>query len=176
VPDGVVDADHDRKIIGNRFPKYNYGINLGAQYKGFDLSILLQGVAGVDNVITGYQSNAFMQGSNPQQWMYDERWTTENPNPNAAYPRLSILGGQEEQFYTSTFVTQNASFLRINNLQLGYKFPTKLVDKLRMQNLRVYASVRNLLTFDHFRTGWDPEMGAGYPPIRVFNFGVNLNF
>lgn len=176
VPDGIVDADHDRRIIGNEFPKYNYGVNLGAQYKGFDLSVLLQGVAGVDKIIDGYQGNAFIQGSNPQQWMYNERWTAENPNPNASYPRLSILGGQEEQFYESTFTMQNAAYLRVNNLQLGYAFPSALVNKLRMTNIRLYASVRNLITFDHFRKGWDPEMGIGYPPVRVFNFGVNLNF
>lgn len=176
VPDGVVDADYDRKIIGNRFPKYSFGLNLGARYQGFDLSVLLQGVAGVYSTIHGFQNNAFYQGSNPQQWMYEGRWTTENPNPNAAYPRLSILGGQEEQFQTSTFIMQDASYLRVNNLQLGYAFPAAIASKLRMTNLRVYASVRNLITFDKYREGWDPEMGAGYPPVKVYNFGVNLNF
>ncbi|HTF20764.1 MAG TPA: SusC/RagA family TonB-linked outer membrane protein, partial [Chryseolinea sp.] len=176
VPDGIVDADYDRKIIGNRFPKYNFGATLNARYKGFDLSVLLQGVAGVNNIITGYQGNAFIQGSNPQQWMYDGRWTEENPDPKAVYPRLSILGGGEEQFYQSTYVMSNASYFRINNLQLGYAVPQTLVDKMKMTSLRFYASVKNLTTFDQYRVGWDPGSGIGYPPVRVYNFGVNLSF
>lgn len=176
VPDGKVDADYDRTIIGNQFPKFNFGLNLGAKYKGLDFSVLFQGVAGVDKIIGGFQGNAFIQGSNPQQWMYEGRWTIDNPNPNAIYPRVAILGGQEEQFQNSTYILQNASYLRINNVQIGYNFPTEIAAKLRMSALRVYATGRNLLTFDSFQKGWDPESGAGYPPIRVFNFGVNLTF
>ena len=176
VPDGFVDADYDRKIIGNRFPKYSFGANLNAKYKGFDFSLLLQGVAGVDNLITGYQGNAFLHGSSPQQWMYEGRWTVENPDPNAAYPRLSILGQEEEQFFNSTYIMKDASFMRVNNVQIGYTFPSALVSKLKMSNLRIYLSAKNLYTFDHFREGWDPEMGRGYPPTRVYNAGINLNF
>jgi hypothetical protein len=108
--------------------------------------------------------------------MYEGRWTEANPDPNAVYPRLSILGQEEEQFFNSTFIVKNAAFLRVNNLQIGYTIPASIVNKLRMTNFRVYASVKNLYTFDHFREGWDPESGRGYPPIRVLNVGVNLNF
>jgi TonB-linked SusC/RagA family outer membrane protein len=93
VPDGKVDADNDRKIIGNTFPKFNYGASINARYKSFDLSVQLQGVAGLKQQIGGYEGNAFQHGTSPQQWMVDSRWTTENPNPNAAYPRFLILGG-----------------------------------------------------------------------------------
>ena len=175
-PDGFVDAEHDRKIIGNEFPKFNFGVSLNANYKGFDFSALLQGVAGVDHIITGYEGNAFLHGSSPQQWMYESRWTEANPNPHAAYPRLSILGEEEEQFFPSTFIMKDASYLRVNNLQVGYTFPSTLIQKLRMSKLRLYVSAKNLYTFDHFREGWDPETGKGYPPIRVYNVGVNLNF
>ena len=121
VPDGIVDATYDRKIIGNRFPKFNFGGTINLGYKGFDLSILLQGVAGANQLVSGFYSNAFFQGSNPQRWMYENRWTEENPDPNAEYPRLSVLGGNEEQFYTSTFRMFNASYLRINNAQIVHK-------------------------------------------------------
>jgi TonB-linked SusC/RagA family outer membrane protein len=176
VPDGIVDADYDRTIIGNTFPRFNYGANLSAQYKNFDVSILLQGVAGVNKIIGGFQGNAFIQGSNPQQWMAEGRWTEQNPDPNAIYPRLSVLSGQEEQFLNSTYIMQNSSFLRINNAQIGYKFPTTLTSRLKLTNFRVYAGVRNVLTFDSFQKGWDPETGVGYPPVRTYNLGVNLNF
>lgn len=176
VPDGIVDATYDRKIIGNRFPKFNFGGTINLGYKGFDLSILLQGVAGANQLVSGFYSNAFFQGSNPQRWMYENRWTEENPDPNAEYPRLSVLGGNEEQFYTSTFRMFNASYLRINNAQLGYSFPDGFLDNIKLSNLRVYISTRNLYTFDNLRVGLDPEMGVGYPPVRLYNLGINLGF
>lgn len=176
VPDGIVDATYDRTIIGNRFPKFNFGGTINMGYKGFDLSILLQGVGGVNQLVSGFYSNAFYQGSNPQRWMYENRWTESNPNPNAEYPRLSVLGGNEEQFYTSTFRMFNASYLRINNAQIGYRFSDSFLENMNLSNLRIYLSVRNLYTFDNLRPGLDPEMGVGYPPVRLLNLGINLGF
>lgn len=175
VPDGKVNADYDRKIIGNQFPKYTYGLTFSPAYKNFDLFINLYGVASVNKILGGFADNAFYQGSNPQEWMMD-RWTKENPNPNAPYPRFLIVGGGEQQFYQSTFVMQDASFLRISNIQLGYTFPKNFVERIRISGLYVYAGVKNPFTFDHFREGWDPEMGSGYPPARYFNAGLNINF
>ena len=176
VPDGKVDADYDRTIIGNTFPKFTYGGNLNAQYKSFDLSVQMSGIAGHQQMIGGYEGHAFYHGSSIQQWMVDNRWTKENPNPNATYPRLLILGGGEQQFYTSTYNIVDASFLRINNVQLGYSIPQVLTNKLGISSLRFYIGVKNLLTFDHFREGWDPELRTGYPPVKYSNIGVNINF
>jgi len=175
-PDGKVDADYDRTIIGNTFPKYTFGGNINAQYKGFDLLIQMNGVAGFQQMIGGYEGNAFHHGSSIQQWMVDNRWTKENPNPKANYPRLLVLGGGEQQFYNSTYNLIDASFLRINNLQIGYKLPAVVTDKLGISFLRLYLGIKNLLTFDHFREGWDPELRTGYPPVRYSNIGVNINF
>jgi TonB-linked SusC/RagA family outer membrane protein len=177
VPDGKVNADYDRKIIGTSFPKYNYGTNMRVSYKGFDISMQLQGVFGLKKMLDNTIGNAFQQGSNPQQWMIDSRWTKENPNPNAAYPRFLMLGGQNEpRQWPSTFMIVNASYMRINNIQLGYSLPKGLVDKLGISNIRLYAGVKNPLTFDHFREGWDPEMEDGYPPVSYSNIGVSVNF
>ncbi len=176
VPDGKVDADYDRKIIGNTFPKFNFGTSLGAQFKGFDLSVQLQGVAGLKQLIGGYEGNAFQHGSGLQQWMVDERWTKENPNPDAKYPRFLVLGGGEQQFWNSTYILMDASYIRINNIQLGYTIPSGFTSKFNVSNLRVYLGVKNLTTFDHFRQGWDPELRTGYPPVRYSSFGVNVNF
>jgi TonB-linked SusC/RagA family outer membrane protein len=176
VPDGKVDADYDRKIIGNTFPKYNYGANLNARYNGFDISVQLQGVAGLNKVITGYEGNAFQHGASPQEWMVNSRWTKENPNPNADYPRFQVLGGGEQQFWNSTFVLLDAAYLRVSNVQLGYTIPKNTVKMLKISNLRFYVGIKNLLTFDNFREGWDPEINSGYPPVRYFNIGINTNF
>lgn len=176
VPDGKVDADYDRSIIGNTFPKYNYGASLNTRYKNFDLLVQLQGIAGFQRIIGGYEGNAFYHGSNIQQWMVDGRWTKENPNPDAEYPRLLVLGGGEQQFTNSTYILMNASYLRVSNLQLGFNFPESVTDKIKISDLRLYVGIKNPWTFDHFREGWDPEMNVGYPPIRYFNMGVNVNF
>jgi hypothetical protein len=175
VPDGKVDAQYDRKVIGNRFPKFNYGGSLNVGYKTFDLSVQVEGVAGVNNIISGYEGNAFNLGSNPQQWMIDGRWTIDNPNPHAAYPRLAILSGSEPQFQPSTFIMRNASYLRINNIQLGYTLPTTFTRRLKVESFRLYVSARNLYNFDHYYRGWDPEITTNYPPVRVLVFGINLN-
>ncbi len=176
VPDNIVNADFDREIIGNQFPKYTYGLTISPRYKNFDLFISMYGVAGVNKILGGFANNAFYWGSNPQQWMVDGRWTEGNPNPDAIYPRFLIVGGGEQQFYNSTYVMQNASFLRISNIQLGCNVPLKLIEKVKMSGLYVYAGVKNPFTIDRFREGWDPEMGAGYPPVRYFNAGLNVNF
>ena len=175
VSDGKVNADYDRKIIGNRFPKYTYGLTFNPSYKGLDLFINLYGVAGLNKILGGFADNAFYQGSNPQEWMMD-RWTKDNPNPKASYPRFLVVGGGEQQFYTSTFVMQNASFLRISNIQLGYSIPKKLLGRIQVSKLHVYINIKNPFIFDHFRVGWDPETGTGYPPARYVGGGINVNF
>jgi TonB-dependent starch-binding outer membrane protein SusC len=176
VPDGKVDADYDRTIIANQFPKYNFGGNLNLRYKGFDLGVQLSGIAGSKKIIGGYEANAFYQGSNIQQWMVDERWSPANPDPNAKYPRLLVLGGNEAQFWNSTYVLQDAAYLRINNIQLAYDVPGSIVKKLKMSSIKFYVGVKDLLTFSHFRVGWDPETVTGYPPTQYYNVGLNVNF
>jgi hypothetical protein len=108
--------------------------------------------------------------------MVDERWTAANPNPNAKYPRLLVLGGGEQQFFNSTYILMDASYMRLNNVQLGYTLPGGLVAKAGISNVRLYVGVKNLFTIDHFREGWDPEQRTGYPPVRYSNIGVNINF
>lgn len=175
VPDGKVDATYDRTYLGNSLPSFNFGLNMSGSYKNIDLMINGYGVARVKSFPQDFYSNAFYQGSNPQTWMRD-RWTKENPNPNAKYPRLLVVGGGEQQFYTSTFTIKNASFFRIKNVQLGYTIPSQLIKKCGMKKIRVYADVNNLLTFDSFQPGLDPEFTTGYPPVREIMAGVNITF
>lgn len=176
VPDGKVDFTYDRKIIGDQMPSYNFGLNLNAQYKNFDFLVSMYGVAGMNTIIGGMEGNAFLYGASPQMWMVKEHWTKDNPNPKAGYPRFLLVTGSEQQFYNSTFNMQNASFLRINDVQVGYSFISSKLKHLGMSNLRIYASVKNLITFDHFKEGWDPEFTTGYPPMRDFMAGINISF
>jgi len=182
VPDGKVDATYDRKVIGCTTPKYSYGATLTADYKGFDFSLLLQGLGGYQEQMGSYMAFAFYNGGNIQRWQADGAWTTANPNPNAVYPK--ITGGVNMSEYpTSTFFMKNASFLRVKNLQVGYTIPKGITKKFKLDNLRIFYSGQNLFSFNHFYTGWDPEMyqntgdSPSFSPITAINtFGVNIRF
>jgi TonB-linked SusC/RagA family outer membrane protein len=182
-PDGKTDATYDRAVIGNTVPKYTYGATITADYKGFDLSILLQGLAGFEKQMGSYMAFAFYNGGQIQRWQADNRWTTSNPNPHALYPKLTTLNMGSGTIATSTYWNRNASFLRMKNLQLGYSFSSNTLERLKINRLRLYVSGQNLFTINKFYKGWDPEMyqatGDGpsfYPITRVYTFGVNVKF
>ena len=185
VPDGVVDAQYDRTVIGQTEPKYTYGALLSANFRNFDFSLQLQGAAGMHRAPEHYAARAFANGSNVQQWMWDNRWTPENPDRDAIYPRFLIHGeGRGEPYaWTSTYWFWDASYLRLKFAQIGYSLPSGLLNAMRLGRLRIYLSGRNLYTLDRFVPGWDPEMevaaaqgGSHYPLARLFTLGVNVDF
>jgi hypothetical protein len=181
--DGVFDASdnvinaQDRVIIGNPFPRYMYGMNLSAGFKGFDLSVMLQGVGKRDVLATGDAIWAFQNAGKIQKW-HQDYWTPENPD--AAYPRL-VATTSHNNFENSDFWVFNASYLRMRNLTFGYTFPDAMMESISVQRLRLYFSGQNLFTIDDMPPGWDPEipnetLGALYPITKVFTFGVDLTF
>jgi TonB-linked SusC/RagA family outer membrane protein len=183
VPDGIVDATSDRKVIGNTVPKYTYGLTITADYKGFDLYVLAQGLGGYEKQLGSYEAYAFYNGGQIQQWQVDNRWTTYNPNPNAQYPKLTSLNMGSGTIMSSTYWNRDASFIRLKNLQVGYTLPASLVQKAKFSKVRIYFSGQNLFSFNHFYKGWDPEMGMStgdgsqfYPLTTVYTFGINANF
>jgi TonB-dependent starch-binding outer membrane protein SusC len=183
VPDGKVDATYDRKVIGSTLPKYSFGATITADYKGFDFSLLLHGLGGFEKQMTSYEAFAFYNDGQIQQWQVDNRWTTENPDRNAKYIKLTNLASSNGSLLTSTYWNRNASFLRVKNLQIGYTLPKSIVQKLKIDNLRVFLSGQNLFTFNHFYKGWDPEMVQDndfspkfYPITSVYTMGVNVKF
>lgn len=182
-PDGKVDATYDRKIIGNSVPKYTYGLTLTASYKGFDVYLLAQGLGGYQKQIGSYAAFAFYNGGQIQQWQADNRWTAANPNPNAAYPKLTALNGGSGTILSSTYWNRDASFVRLKSLQVGYTLPEALTRRAKLSRLRLYFSGQNLFSLNHFYKGWDPEMGMStgdgsqfYPLTRVLTFGLNATF
>ena len=183
VPDGKVDANYDRTVLGSTTPKYYYGLNLTAQYKGFDLSALLQGMGGYKRLIGSYMAYAFYNGGQIQRWQADHCWTQEHPNKWAEYPRLETLNMNNPNLQISDYWTRNASFLRLKTLQIGYTFPKRLVKNLGIENLRIYVSGQNLFSINSFYKGWDPEneIGTGdspnyYPINSIYSFGLNVRF
>lgn len=183
VPDGIVDATYDRKVIGNTVPKYTYGLALTADYKGFDFYILAQGLGGFQKQIGSYAAFAFYNGGQIQRWQVENRWTADNPNPNAEYPKLTSLNMGSGTIMTSTYWNRNASFIRLKNIQVGYTLPASLVKKAGLSKVRVYFGGQNLFSINSFYKGWDPEMsmstGDGsqfYPLTDVYTFGINASF
>jgi len=180
VPDGKVDAIYDRVPLGSQIPKYNYGLNLGLNYKGLDLGVLLQGAAGVDGYLNNYAGWALYQNGNIQRWQYEDRWTVDNPNRDASYPRMEqIPNTGTPNTVTSSFWMTNGNYLRLKNVQVGYTFSSQTIKRWKIDGLRIYLNAENLHTWSKYPEGWDPEVNTGgdyYPILRNFTLGVNLNF
>lgn len=184
VPDNKVDPEYDRSVIGQTAPKYTYGARINAKYHAFDFSVTLDGAAGMRRLLNNMAGRAFANKSNVQQWMWDNRWTEENPDRDALYPRLLTHGGgfNEPYSYISTFWAWDASYLKVRSAQIGYTMPESVTKSLNIQYMRIYLAGRNLLTFDNYFDGWDPELnvqegeGVHYPMSRTYIFGVNVKF
>ena len=171
-------------------PEINYGFGLSAGYKGFDASFFFQGSGRQSFWLDQKRITPFMDGNAGEsdddgltgqnqvlQVIADNYWSENNRNPYAFWPRLSNQTVANNN-QTSTWFMQDATFLRLKSVELGYTFPRDLIKKIKVQNFRVYVSGTNLLCWSKFKL-WDPEMagnGFGYPIQRVFNVGINLGF
>lgn len=174
--DGEVTLEDDRQVIGSHIPRYTYGFRGDVGWKNFDFSFFLQGVGQVDGYLYGSARHAYISESSFPQEIHLDRWTPENTD--ASYPRLSYQQSYNQRL--STFWLEDASYLRLKNIQLGYTLPAQLTERLRISNLRFYVSADNLLTMTDFFYGYDPESpvsdGNFYPQVKTFVFGLNLNF
>ncbi|HEY9262057.1 TonB-dependent receptor [Chitinophaga sp.] len=177
--DGVIDGN-DRVYLGSYFPKVTYGVNLGGGWKGFDVSVFLQGASGVKGFVQGaLLGTAGDKIGRPTSALLD-RWTPENPNGN--FPRLWNNYTQNDAGSNpSSFWVRNASYLRLKNLQVGYTFPTTWLKRAGIQGARVYYSGQNILTFTKFYSWVDPEStnsasGYDYPQVKINTVGINLTF
>ena len=178
--DGVINDD-DRILISGKYPNFEYGLNAGLNWNGFDVSLLTQGVAGTKSFIDYRWGLApFFQGSAPTKDYVAGMWTEENPY-NAKYPKIyfGTLGGTKNT-RTNSYFLQNTSYFRLKNLTVGYTLPKVLTDKIHLQKVRFYFSGDNLLTFTKYE-GLDPERsGDGtltqYPQNRICSIGVDVEF
>ena len=177
--DGVINSD-DRQVLGSSDPKYTYGINLSAEWKGISVSANFQGVAGVSGYLYEAAVGAFEGDSGRPSSIWLDSWSPQNTD--AKYPRVTEGGKGISLPNTvhSSFWEQDASYLRLKNLQVGYSFPKRITNALLLKNLRIYYSGTNLFTSTEFLQGWDPEapMGRGsyYPQVSVHSFGLNITF
>ena len=180
VPDGRITPEYDRTVLGSSIPRYTYSVRGNLGWRGIDFSFVLQGVGKCSGYLEGSARHALQDMAAYPQKVHLERYNVvTNPNPKASYPRLTYNTGFNQNTF-STFWLEDASYLRVKNVQLGYTFPDKWMKKARIDNFRVYASADNLFTFSKFFYAYDPETpvskGGYYPLVKTVVIGVNLTF
>lgn len=180
VPDGRITPEYDRTVLGSSIPRYTYSVRGNLGWRGIDFSFVLQGVGKCSGFLEGSARHALQDMAAYPQKVHLERYNVvTNPNPKASYPRLTYNTGFNQNTF-STFWLEDASYLRVKNVQLGYTFPEKWMKKARIDNFRVYASADNLFTFSKFFYAYDPETpvskGGYYPLVKTVVIGVNLTF
>lgn len=188
--DKVID-DKDRTIIGNPNPKFSYGLNLGLDYKSFDVAAFFYGVAGKDafNMVRSWTD--FSPGQFPGGRSHDalyESWLPDGSRPNAKVPIQEVSSGGAFSSYqnVNSYYIEDASFFRLRNLQIGYTLPVSLISKIKMSKARIYVQATNLFTITKY-TGLDPDFivnddraagidNGAYPTVKQFLIGANINF
>lgn len=183
-------SDEDMTVLGNGFPKLNYGLTLNASYKNWDFSVYAYGVAGAQ--IYSYSamtlSNMFPSdnGTTPNvlKEVAQNAWTADNHSTTT--PRLSFLDLNYNMRGSDEWV-KKGDFLKISNVQFGYTFDRNMLKPLRMESARIYVSVQNLACFSGYNKYGDPEAGQGsvlytgldtgrYPMPRTYAVGLNIQF
>jgi TonB-linked SusC/RagA family outer membrane protein len=183
---GVIN-DNDRKFIGNPHPDFTYGINLNVAYKGFDLSVFMQGVQGnqIINMVKRWV-DFNNQAGNRSLRMLNDSWTPENPD--AVLPILDANDSRSQQ--PSSYFVENGSYLRMKNLTFGYTLPSTVASKIGLSNARIYVQAQNLFTITKY-SGIDPEVTSvgstpgstvlgvdqgNYPNSKMYQVGINFGF
>lgn len=177
--DGKIDGN-DRYVAGNTFPDFTYGFTIGANYKGFNLTSVWQGVHDVSVRLNGNMAMPFNNGAGlTKNWITDS-WTPENPN--ASLPRITTRHQYTAENYSdSDFWLYDASYLRLKNIQISYTFDKKVLEKIKVKQLKVFVNAQNALTFSKMKL-FDPEqdhkqMHIGkYPSVKMFTAGLNVSF
>ena len=183
--DGKITYEQDRTWIGeSSLPDLMFGLNLGAQYKGFDMNVFLQGAAGTEIALSGtYASGvedntsftrAFATNGNTPYYLVEDSWTPENRD--AEFTRLSTEF-RSNNAYASSWWIRDASYVRIKDVQLGYELPDDLLNRFNIERVRIYLSGSNLHTFSALEY-LDPESpnvhNGYYPQQKTYSLGVNI--
>lgn len=192
----TVNNPGDQVVIGNSSPRFQYGINLGVNYAGFDLSIMLQGVGKRDYFNNNQLFYTFMSSDVAFSPIFEgttDYWTpiSTDPNdpnymvaanPNAKLPRIwgsstQSVANSGSNRRNNDHMLSSSAYMRIKNVTLSYSFPKQWLNKIMVKQLRVFLSAENLATFTSLPSGIDPEtLSWGYPLYRTISFGANISF
>ena len=186
---GTID-DNDRVILGNGLPSFNYGLNISATYKNWDMSIYTYGVLGMDILSYSKMRYSIMNPSD-DSWTpallkdsYKNMWSESNPNGELA--RLTRLDNNKNSRISDAWV-ENGNFFKISNIQIGYTVPKEWLRTLGVTSVRAYLAVQNLCTISPYNKYGDPEVGQGsviytgldtgrYATPRTYQCGINVTF
>lgn len=174
-------GEEDRTMIGNPHPDFTFGLTLGGEYKGFDLSMFFQGSVGNDILnILKYDIYSGTGWYNAPKDIFDKFWT----GPGSTNENFAISANSRDNLTMSEWYIENGSYVRLKNITLGYTFPKQWTQKLTVQNLRLFVAAQNLFTITGY-SGLDPELGNSnpafmgidmgwYPQARSFMVGLSL--
>lgn len=165
---------NDRVVVGSTDPKFYGGFSTDLSWKGISLNAVFNYSYGAKKLSPWYETLIGSTGTSIASTDLLDRWSPENTD--AKFPR--VLAGFDYNHYGASsmdFSVQKASFLRLSALTLSYTFDQKVLNTLKLTNLRVYATGTNLFCLTNYN-GYDPETGDWYPPTRMYTFGINLAF
>lgn len=176
--DGKLDTSGDTVYLGDLNPRYSFGFNFNAEYKGFDLGLFIQGVGRRVMFLEGEASLPFSQWwYDPLEYWYGKTWTADRTD--AKYPAITLDNKRYYNYQVSDNTRFNTSYVRLKNVQIGYTIPGRLTEKAGMEKVRVYFSGEDLFEIHNVPGGYDPENTgsySNYPFTRNFSFGVNIVF
>jgi hypothetical protein len=203
--DGIID-ENDRTVIGNPLPDFTFGWTNTFRYKNFDLSVFINGSVGNDvmnymsislthmnsswtNQLTKVKNHAQLAAIDAtKDYLYDIT-NVQVTNAGTQIPRITTADPNDNDRISSRYI-EDASYVRLKNITLGYTFSKKQLRPLHLESLRLYANIQNLLTITGY-SGYDPEVGAStqdssglvygldygrYPSPTVYSFGLNISF
>ncbi len=200
--DNTIDDHGDQILIGNREPRYQFGISAGLDYKGFDFSMIWKGTAKRDREMIAKRGEAYYGFSKRASWSQPKDdhldYYRDQPGTNLVGLHEGEANINKDAFYTRPYLHNNSnmknynvnswfmadySYIRLQNVQLGYTLPNSVISKIGVQRLRIYLSGDNLLTFDHLPKGLDPTISGGgyytslgkdYRADRIYSMGINI--
>ncbi|WP_257957426.1 TonB-dependent receptor [Parapedobacter tibetensis] len=178
-PDGIADGiidNYDKVVFGDPYPRYSYSLRTFLEWNNFDLALYFQGVGKVNGYLSEEARHAFTNDYSIPKTAHMDRWTPDNVG--ASYPRMYYQPNHNIVF--SDYWLENASYLRLKNVQVGYRLPVRFAEKVGANRLKVYLSAENLFTITNYFGGFDPEVretsGDAYPQMKTFVFGVQVGF
>lgn len=180
VPDGVISPEYDRVPLGNSLPRYQYGGQINASWRGIDLSMAFQGVGSqksyLDRAMVEPLRNNYGNIPAILEGKYWSPFNTDEQNANAFYPRLSSVS-KNNNYATSDHWIFDGGYFRMKNITLGYTLPQQWTRYIGIDRTRFYVSASDLFCISDFPDGWDPEMGvSSYPITTSVVFGIQVTF
>ena len=183
--DGLIDQFDMVPIGYSSFPEKSFGLSFGFNYKGLDLSVLFQGATDYSHLTSKKYNRGWQEDGSAVAYLLDRSWTWEKYVAGIAtdFPHVSSSSSQTHNYQPNTFWIEDASFLRLKNIELGYTFSSKFITRMGLKSVRIYLTGNNLYTWSHMFPGEDPEIPTyadgnyePYPITTTFNSGINIKF